>query len=43
MKVVLLLAFVAPYLVQCAIKSRVITEDSHEEKPEFGEELNKLT
>ncbi|XP_037342179.2 disintegrin and metalloproteinase domain-containing protein 17a isoform X2 [Pungitius pungitius] len=35
MRVVLIVAFLAPCWVNCAIKSRVVAEDKHEENPEF--------
>ncbi|XP_033975588.1 LOW QUALITY PROTEIN: disintegrin and metalloproteinase domain-containing protein 17a [Trematomus bernacchii] len=35
MKSILFIAFLAPCLVNCAIKSRVITEETHEENPEY--------
>ncbi|KAJ4939565.1 hypothetical protein JOQ06_029010 [Pogonophryne albipinna] len=35
MKSIMFLAFLAPCLVNCAIKSRVITEENHEENPEY--------
>ncbi|KAK5857447.1 hypothetical protein PBY51_010695 [Eleginops maclovinus] len=35
MKSILFIAFLAPCWVNCAIKSRVIKEESHEENPEF--------
>lgn len=37
MKTILLIVFVAFCLVNGAIKSRVSTEENHEENPEFGE------
>ncbi|XP_075964560.1 disintegrin and metalloproteinase domain-containing protein 17a [Anarhichas minor] len=36
MRSILLIAFLAPCWVNGAIKSRVITEENHEENPEFG-------
>lgn len=36
MRSVLLIIFLAPCWVQCAIKSRVTTEENHEENPELG-------
>ncbi|XP_010778871.1 disintegrin and metalloproteinase domain-containing protein 17a isoform X2 [Notothenia coriiceps] len=35
MKSILFIAFLAPCWVNCAIKSRVITEENHEENPEY--------
>lgn len=43
MKIIVLFIFVAFCVVNCAIRSRVTTEENHEEKPEFGKELIKLT
>lgn len=37
MRVVLIVAFLAPCWVNCAIKSRVVAEEKHEENPESGE------